>query len=182
MPKDIFLFSSKFKELGIFLKFSLLKFWKIFILIFKWNKNIQPIQLSYLRDWRFEKSYLIIHFKFKNAVWYKLKSIQRVSCTKPIILNLENLKENKVEFIVYGFLRKKIYVIDTSKSETLSTNNFKTSISKINTIKEIDNRVKFKLRKPILERQHSKIKLDDIKTNFYPIEITFNNYNQKEFI
>ena len=101
--RNLLLFSEKFKGIGIFFQFQIKRYWKIFVILFKWNKNIKPIQLSYFREWRFEKSYLIIHFNFKNAVWYQLKNIKRINCLKPIILNLENIKDKQVEFIVYGF-------------------------------------------------------------------------------
>ena len=78
--KDFLLFSDKLRGLGIYLQFQIKKYWKIFVLLFKWNKDIKPIQLSYFREWRFEKSYLIIHYNFKNAVWYQLKSIKRINC------------------------------------------------------------------------------------------------------
>ena len=123
-----------------------------------------------------------MHFKFKNAVWYQLKSIKKINCSTPIILNLENIKESKVEFIVYGFLRKKIYLIDTTKSETLITKDFKTSISKINIIEQIPSALNLKSRNPILEKQNISLELNEIETNIYPINLTLNNFNQKEYI
>jgi hypothetical protein len=180
--KDFLLFSEKLKWLGNYLQFHLKKYWKIFVLLFKWNKNIKLIQLSYFREWRFEKSYLIIHFNFKNAIWYQLKNIKRINCLQPIILNLENIKEKQIEFTVYGFFSQKTYLIDIVKSETLITETFKTEIKQINIIKQIATYIKVKIKKPILEKQIIRLEQNNIETNIRPITLNFKNYTQKEFI
>ena len=180
--KNFFLFSDEFKGSGNYLKFHIMKFWKIFVLLFKWNKNIKTIQLSYFREWRFEKSYLIIHFNFKNAIWYQLKNIKRINCLQPIILNLENIKEKQIEFTVYGFFRKKTYLIDVVKTETLITKTFKTEIKQINIIEQIASSILVKIKKPILEKQIIRLEQNNIETNIKPITLNFKNYSQKEFI
>jgi hypothetical protein len=180
--KNFFLFSDEFKGSGNYLKFHIMKFWKLFVLLFKWNKNIKPIQLSYFREWRFEKSYLIIHFNFKNAIWYQLKNIKRINCLQPIILNLENIKEKQIEFTVYGFFRKKTYLIDLVKTETLITETFKTEIKQINIIEQIASSILIKIKKPILEKQIIRLEQNNIETNIKPINLNFKNYTQKEFI
>jgi len=180
--KNFLLFSNEFKGSGNYLKFHIMKFWKIFVLLFKWNKNIKPIQLSYFREWRFEKSYLIIHFNFKNAIWYQLKNIKRINCLQPIILNLENIKEKQIEFTVYGFFRKKTYLIDVVKTETLITKTFKTEIKQINIIVQIASSILVKIKKLILEKQIIRLEQNNIETNIKPITLNFKNYTQKEFI
>jgi hypothetical protein len=180
--KDLLLFSEKLKGFGNYLQFQIMKYWKIFVLLFKWNKNIKPIQLSYFREWRFDKSYLIIHFNFKNAIWYQLKNIKRINSLQPIILNLENIKEKQIEFTVYGFFRQETYLIDTVKSETLITEAFKTGIKQINIIQQIVTSLNLKIKKPILEKQIIRLEKNNIETNIKPITLNFKNYNQKEFI
>lgn len=180
--RNLLLFSEKFKGIGIFFQFQIKRYWKIFVILFKWNKNIKPIQLSYFREWRFEKSYLIIHFNFKNAIWYQLKNIKRTNCLQPIILNLENIKEKQIEFTVYGFFRQKTYLIDIVKSETLITETFKTEIKQINIIQQIATSIKVKIKKPILKKQIIRLEQNNIEANIKPITLNFKNYNQKEFI
>jgi hypothetical protein len=180
--KDLLLFSEKLKGLWNNLQFHLKKYWKMFVLLFKWNKNIKLLQLSYFREWRFEKSYLIIHFSFKNAIWYQLKNIKRINCLQPIILNLENIKEKQIEFTVYGFFRKKTYLIDVVKTETLITKTFKTEIKQINMIEQIASSILVKIKKPILEKQIILLEQNNIEANIKPITLNFKNYTQKEFI
>jgi hypothetical protein len=180
--KDFLLFSEKLKRLGNYLQFHIKKYCKIFVFFFKWNKNIKQIQLSYFREWRFEKSYLIIHFNFKNAIWYQLKNIKRINCLQPIIINLENIKEKQIEFTVYGFFRQKTYLINIVKSENLITETFKTEIKQINIVQQIATSIKVKINKPILEKQIIRLEQNNIETNIKPINLNIKNYNQKEFI
>jgi hypothetical protein len=180
--KDLLLFSEKLKGFGNYLQFHTKKYRKIFVLLFKWDKNIKPIQLCYFREWRFEKSYLIIDFNFKNAIWYQLKNIKRINCLQPIILNLENIKEKQIEFTVYGFFRQESYLIDIIKSETLITETFKTEIKQINNIQQIATSFKLIIKKPLLEKQIIRLEQNNIETNIKPITLNFKNYIQKEFI
>ena len=101
---------------------------------------------------------------------------------KPIILNLENINETQIEFIVYGFFRKKTYLIDIVKSETLITKTFKTEIKQINIIQQIATSIKVKIKKPILEKQIILLEQNNIETNIKPITLNFKNYTQKEYI
>ena len=41
--KDLLLFSEKLKGFGNYLQFQTMKYWKIFVLLFKWNNNIKII-------------------------------------------------------------------------------------------------------------------------------------------
>lgn len=174
--------SSKILILWRYIQFQLKSVLKWLVLLFKWHKEIKPLQLSYFREWRFEKAYLIIHFNFKNAIWYQLKNIKRINCIKPIILNLENIKEKQIEFTVYGFFRQKTYLIDIVKSETLITETFKTEIKQINIILQIATSIKVKIKKPILKKQIIRLEQNNIETNIKPITLNFKNYTQKEYI
>jgi hypothetical protein len=173
---------NSFKNLGIQVSFYFSKYLKLFVLFFKWQKEIQPIQLSYLKAWRFQKSYLVIHFNFKNAVWYELKDIKRTKSKLPIILNLENIKEDKIEFTIYGLFRKKTYLIDVSKSESLIAENFKTAISQIKTLKSVANSIAIKIKNPSLKKQQIKLRPKPVKTNLKPITLKLSQYNQNEFL
>jgi hypothetical protein len=180
--KNLLLFSDKLKEQRNILQFHIKKYYKIFMLFLKWNKNIKKIQLSYFREWRFEKSYLIIHFDFKNAVWYQLGNIKRINCLQPIVLNLENINNNKVELIVHGLFRQRKYLIDIAKSETLITDTFKTEINRINLIQEITASLNIKLNNPLLVKQIIRLDQKKVETNTQTITISLNKYTQNEYI
>jgi|GEM_PF-1413657 hypothetical protein len=184
--------SSKKLILWRYIHFQLKSVLKWLVLLFKWHKEIKPYQLSYFREWRFEKAQLVIHFNFKNAIYYKINNIKRVNCDKPIILDLGDLKSSNVEFIVYGFFRKNTYLIDTAKSDKLVTEKFKTTINRVNNVKSIyislvsikrfpntSNSIFYKLS---LKKQNIKLLNTEIETNIKPITLNFKNFNQNEYI
>jgi hypothetical protein len=175
-----------------YIHFQLKSVLKWLVLLFKWHKEIKPYQLSYFREWRFEKAQLVIHFNFKNAIYYKINNIKRVNCDKPIILDLDDPKSSNVEFIVYGFFRKKIYIIDTKTSDKLVTEKFKTKINRLNSIKSIyislvslkrfPKTAKTIFYKLSLRKQLIKLNVTEIETNIKPITLNFKNFNQNEYI
>jgi hypothetical protein len=186
------LLSSKILILWSNIHFHLKSVLKWLVLLFKWHKEIKPLQLSYFREWRFEKAQLVIHFNFKNAINYKINNIKRVNCDKPIIIDIDDPKSNNIEFTVYGFFRKKTYLIDTAKSDKLVTEKFKTTINRVNSIKSIyislisikrfpntSKRIFYKL---FLKKQNIKLFNTEIKTNIKPITLNFKNFNQNEYI
>ena len=190
-PKGIPL-SSRILILWRYIDFQLKSVLKWLVLLFKWHKEIKPLQLSYFREWRFEKAQLVIHFNFKNAIYYKINNIKRINCDKPIILDLDDPKSNNVEFTVYGFFRKKTYLIDTAKSEKLVTEKFKTTINRVNNVKSIyislvsikrfSNTSKSIFYKLFLKKQNIKLNTTEIETNIKPIALHFKNFNQNEYI
>lgn len=184
--------SSKILILCRYIQFQLKSVLKWLVLLFKWHKEIKPLELSYFREWRFEKAQLVIHFNFKNAIYYKINNIKRVNCDKPIILELDDPKSNNVEFIVYGFFRKKTYLIDTSKSQKLVTEKFKATINRLNSIKSIyislvslkrfPKTAKSIFYKLFLKKQNIKLFNTEIETSIKPITLNFKNFNQNEYI
>ena len=184
--------NSKILILCRYIQFQLKSVLKWVVLLFKWYKDIKPLQLSYFREWRFEKAQLVIHFNFKNAIYYKINNIKRVNCDKPIILDLDDPISNNIEFTVYGFFRKKTYLIDTSKSDKLVTKKFKTKINRLNSIKSIyislvslkrfPKTAKSIFYKLSLRKQVMKLNATEIETNIKPIALNFKNFNQNEYI
>lgn len=184
--------SSKKLILWRYIQFQLKSVLKWLVLLFKWHKEIKPYQLSYFREWRFEKAQLVIHFNFKNAIYYKINNIKRVNCDKPIILDLDDPKSNNIEFTVYGFFRKKTYLINTTKSDKLITEKFKTTINRVNNVKSIyislisikrfPNNSKRIFYKLFLKKQNIKLLNTEIETNIKPITLNFKNFNQNEYI
>ena len=106
--------------------------------------------------------------------------------------DLDDPKSNNIEFTVYGFFRKKTYLIDTSKSDKLVTEKFKTKINRLNSIKSIyislvslkrfpktAKRIFYKLS---LKKQNIKLFNTEIETKIKPITLNFKNFNQNEYI
>jgi hypothetical protein len=158
-----------FKIAGRFLK-----------ILFKRNKSIQCIYLDYSDRYLFESGYIIVNYKFKNALWYKFG---KYYTTQPSIkiFNLKNF-DKEFDLIVYGLFRKKVYRLKFEPQHILETKNFQTQIEKINR----DVNVK---PVPILNSKPINFNLDivklrhrDVSLKMNTIKISSTNFNLTDFI
>lgn len=160
-----------------FLKVVIARFLTI---LFRKRKGIQLLQLEYNTEHLFESSFIIINYRFRNAIYYKFGHHKTLE--KEIkIFNLKNF-ENDFELTVYGFFRKKTYLLKFEPKLKLDTEKFKASLSSFNIKLEEQNipnlsHQLFHLltNKPIIKHQKAEI------TN-NRITIKTNSYNQNEFI
>jgi len=177
-PKN--LFSRQLKYLlkqGAFAKVILARF---LIILFKKNKNIQLITLNYNTNHLFKNSLIIINYQFNNALWYSFNN--KKTLEKSIkIFNLENIDSN-LTFIVYGFFRKKKYILKFDPMLKIENKNFKTNFSNLslnlkkNSIPKLTHSF---VKICISEPQLKKTKIIATKLTF---DINHNNYNKNEFI
>lgn len=174
------MFSNKLKYLikqGAFAKIVLARF---LVIIFKRNKNIQLIKLNYNTNHLFKNSLIIIEYQFNNALWYSFNNKKTVE--KSIkIFNLENIDSN-LTFIVYGFFRKKKYILKFNPILKIENQNFKTNFSNLSL--NLEKNSIPKLTPSFLEVCISEppLKKSKIIITNQTLDIKHNNYNQNEFI
>ena len=116
------------------LRFHFEKFLKWLSVLFSQNRQLKKITFGYFRNWQFDNSYLLIDFQFENAIWFEVCGIKSVDFSKPIVLNLENIKTDKIDFTVYGFSEKQTYEITPNNVSRVATKEFKTTIKNISSI------------------------------------------------
>lgn len=132
-------------------KFHFLKVSRLFCILFKRRKRIKKISFGYYQNWQFENAYLVVDFKFKNAVWFRIGNFKSYDFSKQIVLDLENIHTNTINFEVFGFFQKQVYEISLNKEAQINTQSFKTAIHNINTVE--------------LEQQKTKICTPEIVLN-----------------
>ncbi len=133
------------------------------------------MQLDYSRKYVFDKSYLVISYKFKNALWYNFKNLKKTTEKQSVVFNLKNIETNNITLIVYGFFQKKIYHINIQSEKTLETKSFKTIISGINKQTTFAASIK-------LDRKNTLIHLPKINVPKTKIAINHSSYTQTDFI
>lgn len=174
------MFSNQLKYLiqqGAFAKIVLVRF---LLIIFKRNKDIQLIKLEYNKNHLFKNSFVIIDYQFKNALWYSFDN--KKTLEKGIkVFNLENINLN-INLVVYGFFRKKKYILKFNPTLKIENQNFKINFSNLslhlerNSIPELTPLL---IEVFVSEPPLKKTKI--IITN-QPFRLKHNNYNQNEFI
>jgi hypothetical protein len=173
--KKLIYFSEYFKPLASKIQFLISVLSRFLVILFKRRKEIKLLKLDYSRSHLFDKSYLIISYTFKNALWYNFKNIHKTTKTQSVVLNLKNLKTNNITLIVYGLFQKKMYYINIEPEKTLQTQTFKTSISGINKKKTFAAFIQ-------PERKSLLINLPKMKITEPRITLNHSTYNQKDFI
>jgi hypothetical protein len=168
-------FSDYFKPAINKVRFTFILFGRCLKILFRWRKGIRLLHLEYTKKNQFHNSYLIIHYRFKNALWYNFKNLKKTTEKKSVVFNLKNLGTTNITLIVYGFFQKKIYQINVQPEKTLEAKSFKIIISGI---------YKETLFTPFfrLDRKHTLINLPKINVTKRKIEINPSPYNQNDFI
>jgi hypothetical protein len=153
---------------------------RFLIILFRRIKGIELLRLEYDREHLFDKSFIIIHYRFRNAIYYRFENHKTLE--KEIkIFNLKNFA-NEFTLTAYGFFRKKTYKLKFEPKLTLETSNFKTNFS------NLVNDFEFKTI-PNLSTQPFNIELNEIEIKARKLKITphklvlkHETFNQNDFI
>lgn len=172
---DLLYFSDYIKPIAKKIQFLLIVCGRFFIILFRWRKGIKLLRLDYATKYQFASSYLIIRYRFRNALWYNFKNINKTTEKHIIVLNLKNVPEIPIELTAYGFFRSKTFHISVTPESTLQNNSFKTAIKRINETEIYSKPIILKNTKPT--PTPSKIKL-----NLSEIQIKQPSYNQTDFL
>ncbi len=160
-----------------FLKVIIARF---LIILFRRKKGIELLYLDYNTEYLFENSYLIINYRFRNALYYRFKNIKTLE--KQIkIFNLSNF-DNEFDLVVYGFFQKKVYQIKVERKLELDNSNFKAStlnlnlkLSEIKIPRLTPENIYCTIHKPIITK--SNIEIENKK-----LAISNSTFNQNDFI
>lgn len=167
-------FSDHIKPIAKRIRFLLIVCGRFFIILFRWRKAIKLLRLDYARKYQFENSYLIIRYRFRNALWYDFKNIKKTTEKEIIVLNFKNVPEIPIQLTVYGFFRSRTLHISVTPENTLQNNSFKTAIKGINEIESYSKPIILKNIKPTPT-------LPKIKLNHPEIQIKQAPYTQTDF-
>ena len=144
-------------------------------ILFRWRKGIRLLHLDYAKKYQFQNSYLIIRYRFKNALWYKFKYIKKTTEKQIIIFNLNNIPELPIELTVYGFFRTKTFDISIEPEFYLQTASFKTSITRLYEIELQETTINMSIAQPITAIPKIKV--------FHPkIQVKQASFNQTDFL
>ena len=165
-----------FKKLH-FLKVVLARFC---IILFRRRKKLEELYINYDTEHLFDNSYIIIKYRFKNALYYRFG--KEVTLEKQIkIFNLKGI-DNELDFVVYGLFHKRKYKLKFEPQLTLNNAAFKTNFSHLNLKLEtvnipklVSNNIKLKIVAPGFN-------IPKIKAKNKPITIFHKTFNQTDFI
>lgn len=179
--KNPLLFSNKIRQFNSFVKFQFLKFGRWISVLFKRRKSIKKISFEYYKYWQFNNAYLVINFQFKNAIWYKIGNIKSTDFSKPLILNLENIHSDGIDFEIFGFFQKQIYTIHLNKVAELNSEPFKTQTHNLN-LKLTNDKIRFRLSDFEITNGKTVLNFDNIKVETPSFQINYKPFQIQEYI
>lgn len=126
---QLFYFSDQLQPTLKSAKAALIITGRFFRLLLGWRKEIQCIRLDYLKKQHFENSYLQVSYQFGNMLWYRLEGMRRTEKSGVLVLDIRNLRQSEVRLTVYGFFRKKQYLLSVNPSVRLHSGGWDASVS-----------------------------------------------------
>ena len=146
----------------------------------RFDGRIRTLQLEYDDKYLFDQSYIVIHYRFKNALWFKFG--KHVTLEKQVkVFNLKHF-DKEFDFIVYGFFRRKVFKFSFKPDHFLKTDEFKMAFRglsfELNPPPElvIDcPQIKAAITPPLIDMVPIGIRKDKIK-------IETRTYNQSKFV
>lgn len=176
------LFSDKLRRIGLPVKFQLIKVRKLLTILFKRKKKLEKISFEYYRKWHFDNAYLIVDFKFKNAVWFRIGNYKSNDFSKQIVLDLENIHADTIPFEVFGFFQKQVFKINLNKEAKINTQSFKTKINNLNTFKLAKQNIKTQIPKIVFQNNKQILKLHKIQFVSNNIKINHKPFKTQDYI
>jgi hypothetical protein len=173
--QNLIYFSDYFKPIAGKLRFAFIVVGRFIKILFKRRKRIELLQLEYSRKYLFDNSYLIIKYRFKNALWYKFKKLKITTEKHAAVFNLKNINSTDIALTVYGFFQKKVYHISVMPENILVSQRFITAISGINKETAFMPSLKPNVSKPI-------VVISQIQLKKTYIQVTQSPYIQTDFI
>lgn len=167
------MFSQYLKYLLEKLQFLKVVISRFLIILFRKRREIELLHLNYDKEHLFDTSYIVINYRFRNAIYYRFG--KHITLEKKIkIFNIKNFGD-EFDLIVYGFFQLKQYKIQFEPQYTLNSDNFKTTISNV-TIKLEERKL------PKLVHPNLNCIIEKPLINSESLKITTKIYNQNEFI
>lgn len=170
------------KQLISFLKFHFVRIGKWFIILFKKNRRLKKLSFDYYKNWHSDISYLVVDFKFRNAIYFKVGDTRSFDFTKPLILNLQKLKTDNIKVEVFGFLQKQVFIIELNKELQLNSKPFRTAIENISPVEITRQKTKVKIPNLWFAEGKPKITIQSVSFKSKHIAIKYNEFKIQEFL
>jgi hypothetical protein len=153
---------------------------RFFKILFRKRKSIELIYLEYSNNPIFLNGYIIINYRFRNAIYYRFGNNKTLE--KHIkIFDLTNI-EHEFDLVVYGFFQKKKYQLKIQPQLTFKTQSFKTKFKNLAKPMVFNQIEKVNIPVIIIKPTTEIIQLPKIKIKNHPITFKTNSFNQNDFI
>lgn len=153
---------------------------RVVIILFRKERNVELLELTFSEKFLFVNGYLIIRYRFRNALYYQFDNVKTIE-NQLKIFDISNFK-NEFNLVVHGLYEKKVYSIKVNPENRIHNQNFKTEFNNFKTELEFFDIPNLKSNNLIIKelqfninRKVISVKKQQIKKQNYP-------FNQSEFL
>jgi hypothetical protein len=100
---------------------------RIIKIFFRTDKTIRLIYSNYSNKHFFGDKFIILDYRFRNALWYKVGD--KITEKRHFLLEKPEMPQ-KIVLTVYGFFRKKMYLLDFSAADYIDSSTFCVELKK----------------------------------------------------
>ena len=170
------------KQLILFLKFHFVRIRKCFAILFKKNRRLKKLSFDYYKNWHSDNSYLVVDFKFRNAIYFKVGDTKSFDFGIPLILNLQKINTDNIKVEVFGLLQKQIFIIELNKEFQLNSKPFRTAIENISPFEITRQKTRIKIPNLWFAFGKPKVTIPNISIKSKHIAIKSNEFKIQEFL
>lgn len=153
---------------------------RFLLILFRNEKHLKELYFDSGNEPLFEDGLLIIKYRFKNAIYYKVNN--KITLENRFkIFNVKNIN-SEIHFIVYGWFDRKHYIVEIKPTKSLNNESFKTHFSNLNIsltvtdiLKLVNNEIHITTKNVAIET--SKVLIPNKK-----IQIKTNSFTQNDFL
>lgn len=153
---------------------------RVVIILFRKERNVELLELTYSEKFLFVNGYLIIRYRFRNALYYQFDTVKTIE-NQLKIFDISNFK-NEFKLVVYGLYEKKVYSIKVNPKNKIHNQNFKTEIHNFKTELEFFDIPNLKSNNVFVKELQSNINRKVISVEKQQIKIQNYPFNQSEFL
>lgn len=153
---------------------------RFLLILFRKEKHLKELYFDSGNESLFEDGLLIIKYRFKNAIYYKVNN--KITLENRFkIFNVKNIN-SEIHFIVYGWFDRKHYIVEIKPTKSLNNESFKSHFSNLNIsltvtdiLKLVNNEIHIITKNVTIET--SKVLIPNKK-----IQIKTNSFTQNDFL
>lgn len=144
--------------------------------------RLETIEFWYSLNWQFDNAYLVIEFKFKNAIWCQIGNVRKFDLSKPIILNLTNIHENVLCFKVFGLFQHKVFDIKLNKEAHLNIQPFNIKVENVGLFDLKHQKLHISVPEIAMRTNHITFTIERIALKSQNVQLNYNHFKIKDYI
>lgn len=151
-----------------------------YLVSLRWHPKM--VYLSYPTSHRFSNSYAVIDYRFRNALWYRLKGIRTTAHAGPLVLDLQHVQPQRLLFIAQGLFKRERIILDLEPQLAYQHSYAALGFSRFDNAPPLPTPFELMVIKPRVIKQRSQPRVPSVALKQYSHSIKYSPYKQSDFL